>query len=181
MDSVASRYAIALLSLAREEKCVKEYIHICEQLLNIFEENEGLQRILRDYGLSSDEKKSTLDLCFKGKIPEYIMNFFYIIIDNRRGNFFREILAEFIRIAYKDLNIKKGTIFSTIKLTEAEIKEIEKKTSEIINATVVLENKLDENLLGGFKIQVEDMIIDESVKKRLDDLKNKLLLKEGSN
>ncbi|MCH5171365.1 MAG: F0F1 ATP synthase subunit delta [Erysipelotrichales bacterium] len=180
MDSVASRYAIALLSLAREENCVKEYISECEQVVEVLDQNSDLEKILRDYGLSLIEKKETLDLCFKGKVSEYVLNFFYIIIDNKRGNLFKSILLEFVRIGYKELNIKKGTIYSTIKLTEKEIKDIEKRTSEILHSTVVLDNKLDEKLIGGFKIQVEDMIIDESIKKRLDDLKTNLL-KEGSN
>lgn len=181
MDSVASRYAIALLSLAREENCVKEYISICEQVIEVLDQNTDLEKILRDYGLTLNEKKETLDICFKDKVPEYVLNFFYIIIDNRRGNLFKSILLEFVRIGYKELNIKKGTIYSTIKLSELEIKEIEKKTSEILHATVILDNKLDKKLIGGFKIQVEDMVIDESIKKKLDDLKISLLKKEGSN
>ncbi|MCH5179693.1 MAG: F0F1 ATP synthase subunit delta [Erysipelotrichales bacterium] len=180
MDSVASRYAIALLSLAREENCVKEYIHECEQVVDILDQNSDLEKILRDYGLTLNEKKETLDLCFKGKVSEYVLNFFYITIDNKRGNLFKSILLEFVRIGYKELNIKKGTIYSTIKLTEKEIKSIEKRTSEILHSTVILDNKLDEKLIGGFRIQVEDMIIDESIKKRLEDLKANLL-KEGSN
>lgn len=179
MDSVASRYAIALLSLAREENLVKDYISECEQVVAILDENSELVRILKDYGLTINEKKETIDLCFKGKVHDYVLNFFYIIIDNKRGSIFKDILKEFVRIAYKDLNIKKGTIYSTIKLTEQEIKDIEMRTSEIIKATVVLDNKIDKKLLGGFKIQVEDMVIDESVKKRLEDLKTKLL-KEGN-
>lgn len=179
MDSVASRYAIALLSLAREENLVKEYISECEQVIAILEGNSELVRILKDYGLTINEKKETIDLCFKGQVHDYVLNFFYIIIDNKRGSIFKDILKEFVRIAYKDLNIKKGTIYSTIKLNKQEIKSIEKRTSEIINATVILDNKIDKKLLGGFKIQVEDMIIDESVKKRLEDLKTQLL-KEGN-
>ena len=64
MDSVASRYAIALLSIAKEEFKVKEYVEEVEQLAAIFEENSDLVRLMKDFGLSKEDKKETLSLCF---------------------------------------------------------------------------------------------------------------------
>ena len=42
MDSVASRYAIALLSIAKEENKIKEYVLEVENLVEIFEKNKDL-------------------------------------------------------------------------------------------------------------------------------------------
>ena len=53
--------------------------------------------------------------------------------------------------------------------------------SSILNANVTLVNKLDESLLGGFKIQVEDYILDDSIKNRLANLKQTIILKKGEN
>lgn len=178
MDSVADRYAVALLSVSREENKIQEYIDEVEQIISVFEKNSDLGRILKDYGLTKDEKKDVLDLCFKNKINQYILNTLYVVIDNKRGAICQEVLEEFVRLAYKDLNIKKGIVYSTIKLTKKEIEQIENKVSKIINAKVILVNKLDANIVGGFKIQVEDFIIDQTIQKRLDDLKTSLLKKE---
>ena len=60
MDTVANRYAVALLSIAREEEKVQEYIDEVEQILDVLEQNEGFLRILKDYGLTNEEKKETL-------------------------------------------------------------------------------------------------------------------------
>ena len=64
MDSVASRYAIALLSIAKEENKVNEYVLEVENLVEIFESNKDLVLLLKDHGLSKDEKKETISLCF---------------------------------------------------------------------------------------------------------------------
>lgn len=178
MDSVADRYAIALLSLAREENIIPSLIEEVEQVIAIFNKNPDLLRILKDYGLTKEEKKETIDLCFKGRINVYILNTFYILIDNKRGAFTKEVMEEFVRLAYKDLNIKKGIVYSTIKLTKKEMTKMEERTSELLKAKVILENKIDSSLMGGFKIQVEDLIIDQSIKKRLENLKSTLLKKE---
>ena len=51
----------------------------------------------------------------------------------------------------------------------------------MLNANVTLQNKIDESLLGGFKIQVEDYILDDSMKNRLEKLKETITLKKGEN
>ena len=181
MDSVASRYAIALLSIAKEENKIKEYVEEVENLVNIFESNSDLLLLLKDFGLSKDEKKETLSLCFENKVSEYILNLFYVLIDNKRGGYILDVCNEFVRIGLNELNIKRGIVYSTIKLTSSQLKGMERKISKMLNANVTLRNIIDENLLGGFKIQVEDYILDDSMKTRLSKLKETITLKKGEN
>ena len=179
MDSVASRYAIALLSIAKEEYKVKEYVDEVDTLIDVFNANSDLCLLLKDYGLSKDEKKETLSLCFENKVSEYILNLFYVLIDNKRGGYILDVCNEFVRIGLNELNIKKGIVYSTIKLTASQLKGMEKKISNMLNANVTLKNQIDDTLLGGFKIQVEDYILDDSMKNRLEKLKETITLKKG--
>ena len=181
MDSVASRYAIALLSIAKEEHKVKEYVDEVSNIVEIIKQNPDLIYLLKDYGLSNDEKKETLSLCFENKIQEYILNLFYVIIDNKRGKYLLDVCNEFVRIGLNELNIKKGVVYTTIKLTSKQIKEMEKKVSTILSCNVTLQNQIDSSLIGGFKIQVEDYILDDSMKNRLEKLKETITLKKGEN
>lgn len=181
MDSVASRYAIALLSIAREENKIKEYVDETQQIIELLNENKQLLVLLKNYGLSSIEKKETLKICFENKISEYILNLLYVMVDNKRGNCIFDVLNEFVRIALNELNIKSGIIYSTILLSNEQILLIEQKVSKLLKANVTLKNKIDKDLLGGFKIQVEDYIIDDSMKSRLEKLKETIILKKGEN
>ena len=51
----------------------------------------------------------------------------------------------------------------------------------IFDANVTLTNKLDQSIIGGFKIQVEDYILDDSIKNQLYKLKESIILKKGEN
>lgn len=181
MDSVASRYAIALLSIAKEENKIKEYVLEVENLVEVFEKNKDLVLLLKDHGLSKDEKKETISLCFEGKINEFILNLLYVLVDNKRGGYILDVCNEFVRIGLNELNIKRGIVYSTIKLTKTQLKGMESKISKMLNANVTLRNVIDENLLGGFKVQVEDYILDDSMKNRLEKLKETITLKKGEN
>lgn len=179
MDSVANRYAIALLSIAREENKIKDYCDEITKIVEIFNENKDLLYLLKSYGLSINEKKEALKVIFEDKISQYILNLFYVLIDNKRGGFILQTCNEFIRISLNELNIKSGMVYSTINLTSQEIKAMEKKVSSILNANVTLTNKIDSSLIGGFKIQVDDYILDDSIKTRLTNLKQTIILKKG--
>ena len=181
MDSVASRYAIALLSIAKEENKIKEYVLEVENLVEIFEKNKDLVLLLKDHGLSKDEKKETISLCFEGKINDFILNLLYVLVDNKRGGYILDVCNEFVRIGLNELNIKRGIVYSTIILTKTQLKGMESKISKMLNANVTLRNVIDENLLGGFKVQVEDYILDDSMKNRLEKLKETITLKKGEN
>ena len=181
MDSVASRYAIALLSIAKEENKVNEYVLEVENLVEIFESNKDLVLLIKDHGLSKDEKKETISLCFENKISEFILNLLYVLIDNKRGGYILDVCNEFVRIGLNELNIKRGIVYSTIKLTKTQLKGMESKISKMLNANVTLRNVIDDKLLGGFKIQVEDYILDDSMKNRLEKLKETITLKKGEN
>ena len=58
---------------------------------------------------------------------------------------------------------------------------MEKKISTILSCNVTLQNQIDSSILGGFKIQVEDYILDDSMKNRLEKLKETITLKKGEN
>ena len=140
MDSVASRYAIALLSIAKEENKIKEYVLEVENLVEIFEKNKDLVLLLKDHGLSKDEKKETISLCFEGKINEFILNLLYVLVDNKRGGYILDVCNEFVRIGLNELNIKRGIVYSTIKLTKTQLKGMESKISKMLNARIDLKN-----------------------------------------
>ena len=112
MDSVASRYAIALLNIAREERKIKEYVDEVEQIGNLLSQNKDLLTLLKDYGLSTTEKKNLLTSIFENKISEYILNLLYVLIDNKRGSIILSVCDEFVRIGLNELNIKKENVMA---------------------------------------------------------------------
>lgn len=181
MDSIASRYAIALLSIAREENKIEQYLQEVENIIKLIKENPDFITLIKSYGLSKDEKKDALKTIFEGKIKEYILNLFYVLVDNKREKYILDVCNEFLKIAYKELNIKHGYVYSTIKLNQNQIKSLEQKVSNILKANVTLTNIIDKSLIGGFKIQVDDYIIEDSTKTRLVKLKESLKEQKGGN
>ena len=179
MESASTRYALALLVLAKEESILQEILDEVEQIKAILINNKDFLSLIKDYSLSKDEKKDAINVCFENKIHPYLLNLFYVLIDNNRINIVIDIYDEFIKLAMKELNITQGTIYTTINLTDQQIKAIETKLTKKLNTQVRLTNVIDPSIKGGLKIQVGDLIIDDSVEHRLNDLKDSINIKKG--
>lgn len=179
MNAIFLRYAIALFSLAKEENKIETYLDEANQLIDIINESETLITFLKDYGIEEDEKKKVLETIFKDKIQNNLLYFLYVVVDNQRGKYLKEILTEFVKYTYKTLNVQTGIIYSTIPLKETDIKKIENKVEKIMNSKIKLKNQIDTNLIGGFKIVVGYTVFDNSILNKIQNLKKDILDKIG--
>ena len=96
MESLQSRYASSLLSLAIEEKKVKEYLEEVTKVKEILGENKDLVHLLSSYFLSREELNSTIDKVFSFIKNEYVKDFIKVVCTSRRGYMIESILREFI-------------------------------------------------------------------------------------
>ena len=174
MDSLYSRYANGLFSIALEENKVDLYRKRIKMIKDVFEENDDFLHLLSSCFISNKEKDEIIDKVFKSE-EEYIRNFIKIIFINKRGNCLIKILNEFIKTCNENLNIKDGVIYSVNKLSNEQIEKIQESLSTRLNCKVELTNSLDEKLLGGVKVSIEDKIFDGSIKNKLEKLKESLI------
>lgn len=174
MDSLYSRYANGLFSLALEENKVDLYRKKIKMIKNVFEENEDFLHLLSSCFISNKDKDEIIDKVFKSE-EEYIRNFLKIIFLNKRGNCLIKILNEFIKTCNENLNIKDGIVYSVNKLSNKQIERIQESLSTRLNCQVELTNSIDEKLLGGVKVTIEDKIFDGSIKNKLEKLKESLI------
>ena len=174
MDSLYSRYASALFSIALEENQVDFYRKEIKVIRKIFLENEDLIHLFSSYFIDDKEKNDVVDKIFSNENIN-IVNFIKIIIHNKRTISIIKIFDEFIKDCNQHLKIKDGIIYSVNELNQKQIKDLEKAIEAKLNYQVELINVIDKKLIGGFKIQVEDQIFDGSIKNRLENLRNSLI------
>lgn len=175
MDSIANRYASALLTLAIEEKQVFEYQEQMRLIKAVFVDNDELLPFLDHCNIHQVEKKSFLDKLLKNSINVNILNFMKLLIDKNRCKSIIEICNEFKSLCNDYLDVKEGIIYSTKALTPKEILEITNTINKKMNARVELSNQIDSSLLGGFKVVVKDTIFDHSIINKLQSMKYELL------
>ena len=168
----ASRYVSSLLGLAQEQGVLDE-VHKDMQLIDkTCQANYELVSLLRSPLIKHDKKKTILYKIFEGKVHHLTLAIIDIVTRKNREALLPAIAKEFHNAYNNFKGIQKATITSTIALDE----EIRKESVELVKGlsgrkTIELEEKTDDNLIGGFVLNVGDKQLDASLSSKLKALK----------
>ena len=178
MSLIAARYAESLIAIAIENNSVSEYKEQIIELNEIFSNSE-IDDFFKASRISKEEKKNLIKNIFNDKLDKYILNFLYLLIDKNRIIHYKDIFNEFIKLANDNLNIVEGTIEVAHKVDDSLIKQLENSLSDN-DYDVELKQIINEELISGFKINIDNRVIDNSLRNRSDNLKQSLLRKDGA-
>jgi len=179
MSKIASRYTIALLEVAIEEERVSFYRDQIKLIQDTIDECPGLMVFLNHYLISKEDKKALIKKIFADQDNESIIKFLYVIIDHDRCSNLVTIIDDFLKQSNGYMGILTGYVYSAYQLDEKQLKEIEEAISIKLDKTVWLENIIDQKLISGVKIVVDDNVIDGSLKNKISLLRNSLLSRGG--
>jgi len=104
-----------------------------------------------------------------------VKNFVRVVVRGRQTSKLNKIIHEFNTIWNKERSIVEGELVSAKKISEETMELLNSYIIKLLNVeNVELDNKVDENILGGFVAKLGDTVIDGSVKSQLQNLKHKL-------
>ena len=170
LNEIVYNWSYALLDLAKEENKLHDITSQVVEIEKVIKANKEYLRYLNTYSVAFETKSKLIDEAFS-KFNKYVVNFIKLAIQANVAKYLLIIFKKYIEMANKELNIKHGTIYTTTKLTAAEIAKFEKKLSNRLKTEVHLVNQIDENLIAGIKIKVEDYIFENSIEAYLDNFR----------
>jgi len=101
-------------------------------------------------------------------------NFVKVLAENNNLRLFDQISQEFHTLDLAKKGIVQATATSAHPINKENEKAIIEELNKLAKKKIELKTKVDENLIGGIIIQMEDQMIDASVKNQLEQLKNNL-------
>ena len=167
INVIADRYAQALFEVGEETQTTSELYQELSELVDIFNENKDLYNFLKSPLIGREDKKNVMQNIFKNQLSNSMNNFLKLVIDKDRIS-----AIENMKESYKSL--LEGTAITAVKLSEKEIKDLEKNLSIKYNKNVTLNNIVDETILGGVLVKLGNEEIDGTVRTRLSKMKNQL-------
>ena len=102
-------------------------------------------------------------------------NFLKLLLEYGRVSVLPEIAQHFETLKAAVENTVDVTISSAAPLSAAQKKEISQALEKRLGRDINLETEIDENLIGGAVIKAGDVVIDGSLRARLDSLSNALI------
>ncbi|HXI00944.1 MAG TPA: ATP synthase F1 subunit delta [Sphingobacteriaceae bacterium] len=168
---VASRYAKSLIDLAEEQNSLEKIKSDMEAFVRIVKENSELHAVLRNPIIGPDKKTAILNQIFGSGIDPIILSFFKIVVSKGRSEVLYATGKEFLNEYNRRKKIYKATVTSAVTLSAENIKQIEAVVREATKGEVVLETRVDPDIIGGFILKVGDKQFDTSISGSLSKLK----------
>ena len=173
MEEVARVYADALFEVARDRDTLDEVRDELSQFTDAIEHDRDLQTFFFSPYFSSTEKREGISRIVSGAEPE-LVNFLELLAEKHRmpaifriRRQFEDLWAEANRRL--DVRLVSATELDP-ELVKRVVDEIERRTDRSID----LETEVDEGILGGIVLRVGNMVLDASLRGKLERLRKEV-------
>jgi len=167
-SETANRYALALYELANENSELEVVEKNISELLNIYHTSEDLKSFIKNPTQSQSNQLLVLNkISTQMDLSKIIKNFLGVLVIKRRIFFIKKIFLNFLSLASKQRGELEASLVSSKNLTSEELESLNKDLSKTMGAPIALEYEVDENLIGGLKMQIGSLMIDTSIKNKL--------------
>ncbi len=173
---LASRYAKSLLDLAIERKELGTVHEDMQYLQSLCKANRDFVALLRSPIIAPDKKQAIIEAVTRGQISELTTSFNRLLVKKGREANLPEITHAFIEQYNKHEQIYSVRLTTASPVSE-EIKQeiINQVKSQSDMKTIELTTEVDEDLIGGFVLQVGDKLVDASVAYDLNNIRKQFL------
>jgi ATP synthase F1 delta subunit len=170
MADVARVYAEALFEAGRDKGKLDALQQQLAQFADEVDCNRELQVFFFSPYLSTAEKGEGIERAITGAEPELI-NFLELLVDKHRMTEVFRIRREFDELWKHENRRLDVTVTSAIELDAAVVEQIGREVERQTGDKVDLASTVDGDILGGIVLQVGNMVLDASIRSRLEKLR----------
>jgi F-type H+-transporting ATPase subunit delta len=169
VNAIANRYAESLYSVLSSEDSEKAVLGL-EAIRDLFK-LEDASKILLSPVMPSELKSDLFRYALeKASGPDALMNFCEVVISSDRVSLIPDIYTSFVQIVQEAKGVKVAELVSASPLGDDELEKIRQLAEKKFESKLEIDTKIDEEILGGFLINVGNKRIDLSLKSRLEAL-----------
>jgi ATP synthase F1 delta subunit len=170
MEEIARVYAEALFEAAKSAGKLDTIREQLAAFADALDENRDLSLFFFSPYFSSEEKRDGIARSISGAEAE-LVNFLELLAEKHRMPVIFRIRRRFEERCAEENKLLDVTVTSAVeldpKIAEQIGDEIEKQTEHKVELT----SSVDESILGGLVLQVGNMVLDASVRNRLEQLR----------
>jgi ATP synthase F1 delta subunit len=170
MEEIARVYAEALFDASKEEGKLDAVREQLAQFAEALESSNELQLFFFSPYFSSSEKSEGLRKAVDDAEPE-LLNFLELLCEKHRMPVIHRIRRKFEQLWATENKRLGVTVTSAVELDSSVVEKIGEEIERQTGQTVELQSRVDDEILGGLVLQVGNMVLDASLRNRLDKLR----------
>jgi F-type H+-transporting ATPase subunit delta len=173
MEEIARVYAEALFEVAKEKGKLDQIRDQLGQLVDVLERDRDLQVFFFSPYFSSGEKREGLQRAISGAEPELI-NLLELLIDKHRMPVIFRLRARFDELWAEENRMLEVTLTSAVELDPEIVSRVGGEIERQTGRKIELASAVDEGILGGLVLRVGNMVLDASLRNKLEKLRKQV-------
>jgi F-type H+-transporting ATPase subunit delta len=173
MEEIAEVYSRALFEVARDNGVLDRVHDELGEFADALDENRDLQIFLFSPYFSSEEKKDGITRIVSDA-DERLVNFLQLLAERHRVPALFRIRRSFDSMWAEENKLLPVTVTSAVELDESLVQDIGKSIEDQTGRRVELSSKVDPDVLGGLQVRVGNMVLDATVRNRLEQLRKQV-------
>jgi ATP synthase F1 delta subunit len=173
VEEIAQVWARALFEVAKEHDLLDQVRDDLGVFVDALNENRDLMVFFFSPYFSTQEKKDGLKRAVSGAEPVFT-NFLEALIERHRMPALFRIKARYEVLWEDERDLLPVEVTSAVELDKSTVSTIGDRIGEQTKRTVELSSKVDPDILGGIVLRVGNVILDASIRNRLEQLRKQV-------
>jgi F-type H+-transporting ATPase subunit delta len=172
---VARRYAMALISAAGELQSVDAVAADLDLLDRTMAASRELRLLVASPVVSVAKKEAIFRQLFESRLTPTTMQFLSLMVSKHREPVIEEMIAEFRALHDERSGIVNVHVTSAVDLGSPQQKNLTEQLERLTGKKVRLRLQRDEQIKGGLLVRIGDTVMDSSVKRQLELLREQFV------
>lgn len=168
-------YCEGLYRLAEAEGALDVIAQQVQHIAKLVRSSDELKVFLAETRIESEGKREALQRILGGRVHPTLLNALLLMIDNDRGALVAAVTEQFAEVLAELRGELEGEVRTLSPLTPEELSRLEESLRQKFHRPIRLQQQIDPSILGGIVVRVGKQVIDGSLLRRLERLRNVLM------
>jgi F-type H+-transporting ATPase subunit delta len=173
VEEIARVYAEALFEVAKDRDHLDEVREELGEFADALESEREMQVFFFSPYFSSKEKREGIEEAVSGASEEFL-NFLNLLTEKHRVPLIFRVRREFDEMWKRENRKLDVRVTSAVELDPDVVREVGKAIEDRTGQSVELSSEVDQDILGGLVLQVGNMVLDASIRNRLEKLRKSI-------
>ena len=174
-NPTAVAYARSILELANERDQADEIGRDMASVGEIVRDNPTFAAFLADPGVGAAERTATIDKLFRGRAHPLVANLLQVLNARGRLNLLGAVTDAYADLLDEQLGNVEVDVTVAQRLDPDQLEQVRQRVSQALGKNADVHQYVDEDIIGGLVLRVEDRLIDASVRYQLEAMRERML------
>ena len=174
--TIKNSYSQALFELASEENSTIDIENQIFSILELINKSSDFNDLIKDPTNKIEDQLKVIEIISNQfKFSGLLKKFLSFVVSKRKFFYIEKILKDFVSICSNSRGEIQAELFAAKNLNENEISKIKNELASNFGSNIKFNYKNDPSLIGGLIIKVGSIMIDTSIKNKLQQIEKKMI------